>query len=172
MTTGRPVHRFLTKKAVLAPIGVMAVTTACLAGALPAAQASTGGEQPCTPSQGTPAVFGQWAQSGSTDWQTTQDSPADPDGQSGEDNLANVARIGELEQRQVSGASSYQMSDWLGSQPADGGWTQLPGEQGEKLIVDVPASAETVVDHAAYDPDRRGLGCGGPVVPLERQLPG
>ena len=151
MTTGRPVHRFLTKKAVLAPIGVMAVTAACFAGALPAAQASTGGEQPCTPSQGTPAVFGPWAQSGSTDWQTTQDSPVDPDGQSGEDNVANVTRIGTVEHRSVSSASTYQMSDWLRSRPAGDGWSQLPGEQGERQIVDVRAYDETVVDHQAYD---------------------
>ena len=49
----------------------------------------------CTPSNGTGAAPGAWAWDSFTAWSTSDATPADPDDESGEDNLANLIQIGE-----------------------------------------------------------------------------
>ncbi len=139
MSIARPVHRFRLK-GVIAPIGVTATVLACLAAGQPAAQASGG----------TDAEFGTWAWSRFTDPQTDPNPPADPDGQAGEDNLANVTQIGELYQRQAPAAESTQLSGWVREAPEGEGWVRLPGADGEKWVQDEAAFDETVVDEDAW----------------------
>ena len=73
MTTGRSAHRPQLKKRIIAPVGVMAVTMACLAFALPAQAASDADER------GTDATPGEWAWDSFTDWSANDTTPADPD---------------------------------------------------------------------------------------------
>ena len=138
MTTRPPVHRSRIKKGVIAPLAVLATTLACVAVGLPAAQATDGPK----------AVFGTWEWSRFTDANTDPDQPADPDGQTGEENAANVIQIGERYERQVPG-TEHESSDWVRHAPPGDGWVQLPGADGEKWVQDKAAWAETVVDQAA-----------------------
>ena len=144
MTIGRPLHRFRMKR-VIAPIGVTATVLASLAVGLPAAQATSGAEQ-----RGTDAVFGAWSWSGFTDPQTDPKPPADPDGQDGEDNLANVIQIGERYPKQAPGTESNQLSGWVRQAPEGEGWIQLPGADGQRWVQDEAAWDETVVDKDAW----------------------
>ncbi len=101
MTTRPPVHRSRIKKGVIAPLAVLATTLACVAVGLPAAQATDGPN----------AVFGKWEWSRFTDASTDPGQPADPDGQTGEENVANVIEIGERFEQQVPG-TEHESSDW------------------------------------------------------------
>src|SRR5262245_3288110 len=96
MTAGHPVHRFNLRKLIVLPLAVMAMVPAGLALAHPAQ--ATNGDEPCTPSHGTKAVFGEWTPSG--DFAQT---PQDPDGQAGDDNQLNLKQIGEREENWVPG---------------------------------------------------------------------
>jgi hypothetical protein len=84
MNTGHPVHR-CSKKKVVAPVVLLTTALAAVAVGMPAAQAT----------DGTNAVFGTWEWSRFTSAQTDPAAPADPDGQAGEGNFANVSQIGE-----------------------------------------------------------------------------
>lgn len=134
MTTVRPGHRFSIKKRIVAPIGVTTTVVACLAVGLPAAQATSGGDE-----RGTDAVFGTWARSHDTDPQTDPNRPADPDGQDGQDNLANVTQIGERHEVWVPGTSNPESSGWRTSPPAGAGWAQVE----ERVVVDSAAIPTT-----------------------------
>ena len=68
MTASTP--RFSMKKRFIAPVAVMATIPAALALALPA-QAANGGNEPCTPSAGTEAVFGDCTPVDHTELQTS-----------------------------------------------------------------------------------------------------
>ena len=144
MTIGRSVHRF-RMKGVIAPIGVTATVLASLAVGLPSAQATGGTDQ-----RGTDALFGTWAWSRFTDAQADPNPPADPDGQGGEDNLANIIQIGERFQKQAPGTESTQLSGWVVEAPEGEGWVRLPGADGEKRVQDEAAFDETVVDKKAW----------------------
>ena len=141
MTTVRPVHRFTMKKGIVAPIGLAAMVLASLAVGLPAAQAANDGDQ-----RSTDAVFGKWAWSGFTAWQTDQTRPADPDGQDGDHNVANVTQIGERYEKEVPGTSETVLTGWLTEEPGEG-WTRIDQE----AVTDVEAGDETVVVKDAYD---------------------
>lgn len=100
MAAGRPLHRFTLKKVIVVPLAVMAMVPAGLALAHPALAAGDS-DQPCTPSTGTEAVFGEWTPSG--DFTQT---PQDPDGETDDDSALNLKRIGEREETWVPGTQS------------------------------------------------------------------
>lgn len=81
----------MKKKTMLHGLAVAAV----LASGLMVADAAYASDAECVPSQGNQAVFGDWAWDSYTQWQPANTTPSDPDGQSGEDNLANEVQIGE-----------------------------------------------------------------------------
>ena len=138
MTTRPPVHRFRIKKGVIAPVAVLATTLVCVAVGLPSAQATDGPR----------AVFGTREWSRFTDANADSGQPVYLDGQTGEENVANVIQIGERYERQVPG-TEYESSAWVRHAPEGAGWVQLPGADGEKWVQDEKAWTETVVDEAA-----------------------
>ena len=147
MIASHRVHRFSMKKAVIAPVALLTASLACVAVGIPAAQAT----------DGTNAVFGKWASTGFTTAQTDPGPPADPDGQTGEDNLANVKQIGERHER-ADPATKHESSGWLRHAPEEDGWVQLPGADGEKSVQDTEAHDQIVVDKKAWTEtvERRG----------------
>ena len=133
MSTGRLDNRVKIRGA-LAPIGATTTVLACLALGLPAAQAAPG----------TDDVFGEWVLSGdTTEPQTDPTQPADPDGESGEGNIANVIQLGEVHVQRAQGTVSTERSGWVREVPAGSGWVQLLDEAGERWVEDSPATRET-----------------------------
>jgi hypothetical protein len=153
MTPGQPAHRFTMKKGIVAPIGVTAVVLASLAVGLPAAQATSGGDQ-----RGTDAGFGEWARSGFTAWQPTAKPPADPDSQEGAENPLNLVKIGQggpgrqqgVYEREVEGGLRTETSDWVRVMPDGEDWVQVAGSAGAKWVQDAAAYDQTVVDKGAW----------------------
>lgn len=79
------------KNRMMAGLAVAAVsTTLVVVGA-----ASANAADECTPSAGSPAQIGAWSWTAFTDWSPSQATPADPDGQSGENNVLNLVQVGE-----------------------------------------------------------------------------
>ena len=139
MTASTP--RFSMKKRFLAPVAVMATIPAALALALPAQAANGVTEPPCTPSEATGAVFGDWTPSDEfTDWQESNETPADPDSEAGDDNPLNLKQIGEGEHQWVLGGFVTQTTDWLREKPAGDGWSV----NATKLVTDKAAYNETI----------------------------
>lgn len=66
-----------------------------------ASSASANDTEPCVPSQGTQASFSDWSFDHFTDWQTSDVAPADPDGQSGDDNPLNLSMVGDRDEKTV-----------------------------------------------------------------------
>jgi len=139
MITGRGAHRFGLRKTVIASVALLTTGLASVAIGFPAAEAS----------DGTNAAFGTWKWSRFTEAQADPNPPTDPDGESGEGNLANVIQIGERYERQIPG-TEYQSSDWVRHTSQGDGWVQLPGADGEKWVEDTAAYDETVEDTAAW----------------------
>lgn len=162
-TTGGPAHRFGVKGIVM-PVGVMATTLACLAVAIPAQAATDGEQEPCVPSQATNPVFGAWKWARFTGWQESADTtPADPDGQDGQENLANVTQVGEGYRDTLDAAYRRKINDgwkrytgWQSSQtpPAAGEGEEIghryeepfgkPGWTETVIVVDKDAWTETI----------------------------
>jgi hypothetical protein len=138
MTANTP--RFSMKKRFIAPVAVMATIPAALALALPA-QAAGAGNEPCTPSAGTEAAFGEWTPSDKfTDWQESAETPVDPDGQANDDNPLNLMQIGEHQQTEVPGGPGVETSSWVREQPTGDGWSIKE----QKTFTDKSAYDETV----------------------------
>jgi len=138
MITRHPVHRFSIGKGVIAPIVLLTTALASVAVGVPAAQAT----------DGTSPVFGKWASTSFTTPQTHPGQPADPDGQTGEDNLANVKQIGERHELQIP--ATKHVSGWLRDAPEGNDWVQLPGTDGEKSVQDTEAYDQIVMDKEAW----------------------
>ena len=67
--------------------------------------------EPCVPNAGHPAESGAWSWTAFTPWQADPAQPADPDGESGGDNIANVTQIGEGYADTADGAYRQKVSD-------------------------------------------------------------
>ncbi len=99
MIPGQPADRFNSRKVVVPPTGVRKRTL--IVGTAVAALLSLGtagvshASDDCTPSNRTDATPGAWSWSEFTLWSTDNTPPADRDGQTGDDNLANLSQIGE-----------------------------------------------------------------------------
>jgi|SoiMethySBSTD1v2_1073268.scaffolds.fasta_scaffold72544_4 hypothetical protein len=133
MISGKPAHRFSMRRGTVASLGVTATVLACLVAGLPAAQATSDAHP-----SGTAAVFGDWTFSHYTEWTTDTTPPADRDGQAGEDNLANVTQVGELETKRVPGTTSAETTGWVRESPG-AGWVQID----RKIVVDQAYVAPT-----------------------------
>ena len=100
MIPGHPAHECNSRNGVVTPNGNR-LRSAHHHGTALAAAAHHGHAGPanasddCTPSNGTPAATGEWARDSFTDWSANDATPADPDNETGEDNLANLTQIGE-----------------------------------------------------------------------------
>lgn len=104
-------------------LGFQAVVTG------PAVATGNGGHNECTPSDGTDPVFGDWSWASFTEWQTSPDAPADPDGQSGDDNLLNVSKIGERYERTVTDHEAYDDPDVIVPGTPSQWWNWSPNHQ-------------------------------------------
>jgi hypothetical protein len=127
MTTGRSAHRPHLKKRIIAPVGVMAVTMACLAFALPA-QAASGADE-----RGADATPSEWAWDSFTDWSVSDTAPADPDNATGEDNPANLIQVGEGWSDTHDSAYRQKVSD---------GWKRFTAWQTSDVAPSVEANEE------------------------------
>ncbi|MEU0316130.1 LPXTG cell wall anchor domain-containing protein [Nocardioides sp. NPDC006273] len=124
--------------------------------------------------EATPAVFGPWQWDHFTTWTTTSGTPADADGQDGEDNPLNLSQIGEQYEQTVITKEAYTDPDvtlyfvedgepttnladasWTADEPD--GWdlvdtrTVEDSPASDVTVVDSPASSVTVVIPAAYE---------------------
>ena len=124
--------------------------------------------------EATPAVFGPWQWDHFTAWTTTPGTPADEDGQDGEDNPLNLSQIGEQYQQTVTTKEAYTDPDvtlyfvedgepttnladasWTADEPE--GWdlidtrTVEDSPASDVTVVDSPASSVTVVVPAVYE---------------------
>lgn len=91
--------------------------------------------------------FTEWAFAGYTDWQTSPEAPADPDGEAGVDNPLNLVQLGSRLSRVVvttEARPAYTEYFVLGGEPSrdedDATWVtedQAPGEGWEKFASDV-----------------------------------
>lgn len=112
--------------------------------------------------EATPAVFGPWQWDHFTAWTTTPGTPADEDGQDGEDNPLNLSQIGEQYQQTVTTKEAYTDPDVTlyfveDGEPttnlADASWTAAEPEGWDlvdtRTVEDSPASDVTVVDSPA-----------------------
>ncbi|MEZ5092068.1 hypothetical protein [Nocardioides sp.] len=118
-------------------LAAVAAALACVAVGLPASQALA--------DTGTDPVLGAWVLTGYTDPQTSPDPPADPDDQSGEDNILNVVQLGERSETVVPGTTVQESTGWVTEQPEGEGWVQVD----ERLVVDqeeIAATPDTWVD--------------------------
>jgi hypothetical protein len=136
MTTGRPIHRFSTKR-FIAPLGVMATVVACLAITAPT-QAADGS---CVPAEATDDAFGAWEWSRFTEWRSDPTTPADPDGAAGERDRANVIQVGEQYAELVPGSAEIQHSGWVTAMPAGDGWSKFD----YRTVTDKAATTEQVL---------------------------
>jgi LPXTG-motif cell wall-anchored protein len=112
--------------------------------------------------EATPAVFGPWQWDHFTTWTTTSGTPADEDGQDGEDNPLNLSQIGEQYEQTVIKKEAYTDPDVTlyfvkGGEPTtnllDASWTADEPEGWDlvdtRTVEDSPASDVTVVDSPA-----------------------
>ncbi|MFJ2758943.1 LPXTG cell wall anchor domain-containing protein [Nocardioides sp. NPDC087217] len=124
--------------------------------------------------EATPAVFGPWQWDHFTAWTTTSGTPADEDGQDGEDNPLNLSQIGEQYEQTVIKQEAYTDPDvtlyfvedgepttnladasWTADEPE--GWdlvdtrTVEDSPASDVTVVDSPASSVTVVIPAVYE---------------------
>ncbi|MFJ9391853.1 LPXTG cell wall anchor domain-containing protein [Nocardioides sp. NPDC101246] len=124
--------------------------------------------------EATPAVFGPWQWDHFTAWTTTSGTPADEDGQDGEDNPLHLSQIGEQYEQTVitkeaytdpdatlyfvnDGESTTNLADasWTADEPE--GWdlvdtrTVEDSPASDVTVVDSPASSVTVVVPAVYE---------------------
>ncbi|OIJ26031.1 LPXTG cell wall anchor domain-containing protein [Nocardioides luteus] len=112
--------------------------------------------------EATPAVFGPWQWDHFTAWTTTSGTPADEDGQDGEDNPLNLSQIGEQYEQTVITKEAYTAPDVTlyfveDGEPttnlADASWTAEVPEGWDlvdtRTVEDSPASDVTVVDSPA-----------------------
>ncbi|WP_406029162.1 LPXTG cell wall anchor domain-containing protein [Nocardioides sp. NBC_00850] len=124
--------------------------------------------------EATPAVFGPWQWDHFTTWTTTSGTPADEDGQDGEDNPLNLSQIGEQYEQTVITKEAYTDPDvtlyfiedgepttnladasWTADEPE--GWdlvdtrTVEDSPASDVTVVDSPASSVTVVIPAVYE---------------------
>ncbi|MFE6509187.1 hypothetical protein ACFVDI_01035 [Nocardioides sp. NPDC057767] len=112
--------------------------------------------------EATPAVFGPWQWDHFTAWTTTSGTPADEDGQVGEDNPLNLSQIGEQYEQTVITKEAYTDPDVTlyfveDGEPttnlADASWTTDEPEGWDlvdtRTVEDSPASDVTVVDSPA-----------------------
>lgn len=112
-----------------------------LASGLVATNAAYASDAECVPSEGTPAVFGDWARASFTEWQPTDARPADPDGQSGPSNPLNLMQIGEREETVPGTTSVVEITDWRRDLPAGAGWSVNETRVvTDKLAYDEPVS--------------------------------
>lgn len=114
----------------------------------------------------TPAVFGPWTADGFTEWSTNPAAPADPDGESGEDNPLNLRRVGApsesktvVDVEAVPGYTEYYVlggnpsqneadASWLLAEQAPGGnWVQFD----ERTVTDSEGTPEVVTYYAWSD---------------------
>ena len=104
------------------------------------------GDEPCVPSDGTPAAFSEWSWASFTEWQTDLTPPADPDGQDGEDNPANLEQIGE------GGAMGAPFQRTVVDvQATEGDWTEWTDDGGQVTTEEnVPPDADS--DTVRYVP--------------------
>ncbi len=106
----------MSKSTMMASLATLAVSATLVGLGTSAAHA----DDICVPRPGTPDVIGTWHRASFTEWTTDPVTPADPDGQAGEDNLANVTKIGE-EYSQTS-TDTVQDSGWVTTPPTGSGW--------------------------------------------------
>ncbi|EGD43769.1 putative LPXTG-motif cell wall anchor domain protein [Nocardioidaceae bacterium Broad-1] len=128
--------------------------------------------------EATPAVFGPWQWDHFTAWTTTSGTPADEDGQDGEDNPLNLSQIGEQYEQTVITKEAYTDPDvtlyfvedgepttnladasWTADEPE--GWnvvdtrTVEDSPASDVTVVDSPASSATVVVPAVYETETK-----------------
>ncbi|SDL17748.1 LPXTG-motif cell wall anchor domain-containing protein [Nocardioides sp. YR527] len=124
--------------------------------------------------EATPAVFGSWQWDHFTAWTTTSGTPADEDGQDGEDNPLNLSQIGEQYQQTVikneayadpdvtlyfveDGEPTMNLADASWTADAPEGWdlvdtrTVEDSPASDVTVEDSPASSVTVVIPAVYE---------------------
>ncbi|MFE7228435.1 LPXTG cell wall anchor domain-containing protein [Nocardioides sp. NPDC057577] len=124
--------------------------------------------------EATPAVFGAWQWDHFTTWTTTSGTPADEDGQDGDDNPLNLSQIGEQYEQTLITNEAYADPDvthyfvkdgepttyladasWTADEPE--GWdlvdtrTVEDSPASDVTVVDSPASSVTVVIAAVYE---------------------
>src|SRR5262245_60031361 len=128
-------------------IAVMATTALTVCGTAVVAQAAD-----AAPTDETTVQLGEWDWVRFTDWQTDPTSPADPDGESGEDNVANVVQIGEGYSVAHSDAYRQKINDgwqrftaWQTSDVAPAvGPNEEAGYRYSQTITDQTGSTETI----------------------------
>src|SRR5262245_51713374 len=134
-------------------IAVMATTALTVCGTAVVAQAAD-----AAPADGTTVQFGEWDWVRFTDWQTDPTSPADPDDESGEDNVANVLQIGEGYSDAHNDAYRQKINDgwqrFTAWQTSDVAPTVEPneeaGERFKRTVTDTEASTETIPGTPGY----------------------
>ncbi|MEU4454245.1 LPXTG cell wall anchor domain-containing protein [Nocardioides sp. NPDC023903] len=124
--------------------------------------------------EATPAAFGSWQWDHFTTWTTTSGTPADEDGQDGDDNPLNLSQIGEQYEQTLITKEAYTDPDvtvyfvedgepttnladasWTADEPE--GWdlvdtrTVEDSPASDVTVVDSPASSVTVVIPAVYE---------------------
>ncbi|MFD7075793.1 LPXTG cell wall anchor domain-containing protein [Nocardioides sp. NPDC059952] len=124
--------------------------------------------------EATPAVFGAWQWDHFTTWTSTSGTPADEDGQDGDDNPLNLSQIGEQYEQTLITKEAYADPDvtlyfvkdgepttyladasWTADEPE--GWdlvdtrTVEDSPASDVTVVDSPASSVTVVIPAVYE---------------------
>lgn len=118
-----------------------------------------------TDSEAIPASFGPWVWDSFTDWSLSDVTPADPDGEEGEDNPLNLVQIGEGYDRtviDVEHADAYVLYFVLGGEPslneADATWVreeQAPAEGwtefDRRTVTDEEGTPEVVTYYAYTD---------------------
>lgn len=108
-----------------------------------------------------PASFGPWTADGYSAWSDSSAAPADPDGQSGDTNPANLRRVGSpMQSQQVKTGEAYtefyvagaaptrvrEAASWVTSWPA-GGWMQFD----QRVVGDNNATPGAVTYYAWSD---------------------
>ena len=122
-------------KTTMRGLATAAVTTMLTVTGVTAATAAD-----CTPSEGTPATFGHWTKIDYTPWTKASSMPADPDGQSGDENPLNKVRIVAQETR-PSETAVPEDSDWVRTAPEGAGWVLVDN----KVVIDTKALDERVL---------------------------
>ena len=138
MNAYSPVHRFTSRKRVVATLGVAAMALTSVAVGISAAQAADDAPN---------GTFSAWSQKSFTDWQTDKTPPADPDGVDAPDNPSNLLMIGaggpgaspEVYVRTVTTVPKTENSGWVTSERGDG-WVKVD----QKTETDVASSNEVV----------------------------
>jgi hypothetical protein len=157
-----PPEKKKMKKTVL----IGSIATTALATTLTVAGATTANAAECSPAVGTSAHLGAWMRTGDTDVHHDAAVPADPDGQNGEDNPANLVKLGspEITEHVTNPAGAarevfdhWQRYSWTGG-PVEG--DTAPAFPGPGWQPNVAGDPHGIGTQGAYFESRGGSGNG------------